>query len=160
MEIEADVPANRLAGLAPGRAVRATLDSGRNVMAVVRSVIPTENALTRTRPVRFTPQLAGDTSPQFATDQSVTVLLPLGEMRTIVSVHKDAVIARGAEYIVFVMENTKAKTRQIKIGDAVGLRFEIVSGLAPGDLVVIRGNERLRDGQDVTYKGMPGGGDG
>jgi RND family efflux transporter MFP subunit len=160
MEIEADVPADRLAGLAPGRAVRATLDSGRNVMAVVRSVIPTENALTRTRPVRFTPQLAGDTSPQFATDQSVTVLLPLGEMRTIVSVHKDAVIARGAEYIVFVMENTKAKTRQIKIGDAVGLRFEIVSGLAPGDLVVIRGNERLRDGQDVTYKGMPGGGDG
>jgi RND family efflux transporter MFP subunit len=160
MEIEADVPADRLAGLAPGRAVRATLDSGRNVMAVVRSVIPTENALTRTRPVRFTPQLAGDKSPQFATDQSVTVLLPLGEMRTIVSVHKDAVIARGAGYIVFVMENTKAKIRQIKIGDAVGLRFEIVSGLAPGDLVVIRGNERLRDGQDVTYKGMPGGGDG
>jgi RND family efflux transporter MFP subunit len=160
MEIEADVPADRLAGLAPGRAVRATLDSGRNVMAVVRSVIPTENALTRTRPVRFTPQLAGDKSPQFATDQSVTVLLPLGEMRMIVSVHKDAVIARGAGYIVFVMENTKAKTRQIKIGDAVGLRFEIVSGLAPGDLVVTRGNERLRDGQEVIYKGMPGSGDG
>ncbi len=157
MEIEADVPADRLAGLAPGRAVKATLDSGRNVMAVVRSVIPTENALTRTRPVRFTPQLAGDKSPQFATDQSVTVLLPLGEMRTIVSVHKDAVIARGLGYIVYVVEVGKSQLRQIEIGESVGARLEVISGLAPGDLVVTRGNERLRPSQDVTYKGMPGG---
>ena len=157
MEIEADVPADRLAGLAPGRAVRATLDSGRNVMAVVRSVIPTENALTRTRPVRFTPQFAGDPPPTFATDQSVTVLLPVGEPRDIVSVHKDAVIARGAGYIVYVVQEGKAQVRQVRIGEAVGLRFEVVSGLAPGDLVVTRGNERLGPGQEVIHKGMAGG---
>ena len=152
MEIEADVPADRLAGLAPRRAVRATLDGGRNVMAVVRSVIPTENALTRTRPVRFTPQLAGDLSPQFATDQSVTVLLPMGEPRDIVSVHKDAVIARGAGYIVYVVEEGKAQLRQVELGEAAGIRSEVLSGLIAGDLVVTRGNERLQPGQDVTYK--------
>lgn len=157
MEIEADVPAGRLAGLAPGRAVRATLDDGRNVMAVVRSIIPTENALTRTRPVRFMPQLAADEPPQFATDQSVTVLLPIGEPRDIVSVHKDAVIARGDGYIVFVVEEGKAQQRNIKVGEAVGLRFEVISGLSPGEIVVTRGNERLRNGQTVIYKGMPGG---
>jgi RND family efflux transporter MFP subunit len=157
MEIEADVPADRLAGLAPGRAVRASLDDGRNVMAVVRSVIPTENALTRTRPVRFSPQIAGDSLPQFATDQSVTVLLPVGEPRDIVSVHKDAVIARGTGYIAYVIEDGKAQLRRVEIGETVGARFEVISGLAPGDLVVTRGNERLRPGQGVTYKGMPGG---
>jgi RND family efflux transporter MFP subunit len=157
MEIEADVPAGRLAGLAPGRAVRAALDDGRNIMVVVRSVIPTENALTRTRPVRFTPQFAGDEPLQFATDQPVTVMLPIGELRDIVSVHKDAVIARGDGYIVFVVEEGKAKQRQVEIGEAAGMRFEVISGLAPGDIVVTRGNERLRNGQSVTYKGMPGG---
>lgn len=157
MEIEADVPAGRLAGLAPGRAVRATLDSGFNVMAVVRAVIPTENALTRTRPVRFTTQFAGETPLQYATDQSVTVLLPMGEPRDIVSVHKDAVIARGAGYIVYVIEDGKAQIRQVKLSDAVGARLEVISGLAPGDLTVTRGNERLRPGQNATYKGMPGG---
>lgn len=152
MEIEADVPADRLAGMAPRRAVRATLDGGRNVMAVVRSVIPTENALTRTRPVRFTPQLAGDTRPQFATDQSVTVLLPMGEPRDIISVHKDAVIARGAGYIVYVVEEGKARLRQVELGEAAGIRIEVLSGLIAGDLVVTRGNERLQPGQDVIYK--------
>lgn len=157
MEIEADVPADRLAGLARGRAVRAMLDSGHNVMAVVRAVIPTENALTRTRPVRFTTQVAGEIPLQYATDQSVTVLLPVGESRDIVSVHKDAVIARGAGYIVYVVEDGTAQVREIKIGEAVGRRFEVIAGLAPDDLVVTRGNERLRPGQDVTYKGMPAG---
>lgn len=151
MEIEADVPAGRLAGLAPGRAIRATLDTGRNVMAVVRSVIPTENALTRTRPVRFTPQFAGDLPPRFATDQSVTVLLPMGEPRDIVSVHKDAVIARGAGYIVYAVEEGKAQLKQVELGEAAGIRTEVLSGLIAGDLVVTRGNERLRPGQDVTY---------
>ncbi len=157
MEIEADVPAGRLAGLAPGRAVRATLDTGRNVMAVVRSVIPTENALTRTRPVRFTPQFAGDPRPRFATDQSVTVLLPMGEPRDIVSVHKDAVIARGAGYIVYAVEEGKAQLKQVELGEAAGRRTEVLSGLIAGDLVVTRGNERLRPGQEVTYKSMAGG---
>lgn len=157
MEIEADVPADRLAGLARGRAIEATLDNGVSVAAVVRSIIPTENALTRTRPVRFTPRIPGDASPQFATDQSVTVLLPVGEPRDIVSVHKDAVIARGAGYIVYVVADGKAEVRQVETGEAVGSRIEAVSGLAPGDLAVTRGNERLSPGQDVTYKGMPRG---
>jgi hypothetical protein len=126
-------------------------------MAVVRAVIPTENALTRTRPVRFTTQVAGETPLQYATDQSVTVLLPVAEPRDIVSVHKDAVIARGADYIVYVVEHGKAQVREIETGEPAGRRFEVISGLAPGDLVVTRGNERLRPGQDVTYKGMPGG---
>ena len=157
MEIEADVPSGRLAGLAPGRAVRATLDNGQNVMAVVRAIIPTENALTRTRPVRFTTQFAGEAPLQYATDQSVTVRLPVGEARDIVSVHKDAVIARGAGYIVYVVENGKAQIRQVTLGEPVGIRLEVISGLAPGDLTVTRGNERLRPGQDVIFKGMPGG---
>lgn len=157
MEIEADVPADRLIGLDPGRPVKAQLDNGRSVMAVVRSVIPTENALTRTRPVRFTPKVAGEEHPRFATDQSVTVLLPLGEPRTVVSVHKDAVIARGDGYIVYVVENGKAEVSQVKLGEAVGTRFEVISGLAPGDLVVTRGNERLRPGEEVTYKAEPRG---
>jgi hypothetical protein len=35
----------------------------------------------------------------------------------------------------------------------VGGRFEIISGVASGELAVIRGNERLRPGQDVTVAG-------
>jgi len=161
MEVEADVPANRLAGLFPGRGVRGVLGSGRSVMAVVRSVIPTENALTRTRPVRFTARIAGAESLRLATDQSATVMIPVGEPRDIVTVHKDAVIARGAGYIVFRVADETAQVRSVSLGEAVGARMEVLSGLEPDDLVVVRGNERLRPDQPVTYKGMnPFGGDG
>jgi len=44
---------------------------------------------------------------------------------------------------------------EVSLGGAVGGNVEIRSGLAPGDLVVIRGNERLRPGMAVTYR-QPG----
>lgn len=161
MEIEADVPADKLAGLFPGRGVRVALDSGRNVMAVVRSVIPTENPLTRTRPVRFSAKVAGAEGQRLATDQSATVMIPVGEPRDVITVHKDAVIARGGENIVFLIEDGTAQARPVSLGEAVGTRVEVLKGLAPDDLVVVRGNERLRPGQAVRYKDMPRpGGDG
>jgi multidrug efflux pump subunit AcrA (membrane-fusion protein) len=36
-----------------------------------------------------------------------------------------------------------------KLGRAVGNRFEVLAGLQPGDLVVVRGNERLRPGEPI-----------
>jgi hypothetical protein len=32
----------------------------------------------------------------------------------------------------------------------LGDRYEVISGLQPGDLVVVRGNERLRPGQAIA----------
>ncbi len=153
LEIEADVSAARLAGLAPGRELEIRLDDGRRFTATVRAVIPTESALTRTRPVRFTPRIDVAEGLRLATDQSVTVLLPVGEPRPVVSVHKDAVVARGTAYMVFVVVGGNAEPRQVRLGEAAGVRMEVLSGLAPGDLAVVRGNERLLPGQPVTYTG-------
>jgi len=161
LEIEADVSADRLAALVPGLEVPIRLDDGRQFTATVRTVIPTESALTRTRPVRFTPNIDQMDTLRLATDQSVSVLLPLGEPRPVVSVHKDAIIPRGGGYLVFAVADGKAEARPVQLGEAVGPRMEVLSGLQPGDLVVVRGNERLSPGQSVTYKGMaPAGGDG
>jgi len=161
LEIEADVSAERLAGLAPGREIGIRLDDRQRFTATVRAVIPTESALTRTRPVRFRPIIDRVEGLRLATDQSVTVLLPVGEPRPVVSVHKDAVVARGTGYMVFVVVGGKAEPRPVRLGEATGARMEVLSGLAPGDLVVVRGNERLLPGQPVTYKDMnPAGGDG
>lgn len=161
LEIEADVSADRLGALVPGLVVPIRLDDGRQFTATVRSVIPAENALTRTRPVRFTPNIEQMDQLRLATDQSVSVLLPVGEPRPIVSVHKDAVIARGGGYLVFAVVDGKAEARPVTLGTAVGVRMEVLSGLNAGELVVVRGNERLSPGQAVTYKETrPAGGDG
>ncbi len=84
-----------------------------------------------------------------AANQSVTVLLPSGQGDAVVTVHKDAVIRQGRKAIVFVVEEGVANPRSLRLGKAVGTRFQVLEGLSAGDLVVVRGNERLRPGQSV-----------
>jgi RND family efflux transporter MFP subunit len=148
LEIEADVPADRTAGLNPGAKVMFTLRDGKPYVAAVRALVPEINPMTRTLAVRFVPTFPPGTAPR-AANQAVTIAVPIGPKREIVSVHKDAVLERGGAQIVFVVIGGKALPRTVVLGEAFGTRFEVKAGLRPGELVVIRGNERLFPGQPV-----------
>jgi RND family efflux transporter MFP subunit len=154
LEVEAEIPSDRIVGLAPGTHVQLVLDDGTRHRAEVRAVVPEEDPLTRTRPVRFTPEF-GPTSKPLAVAQSVTIELPTGEARQVVTVDKDGVIQRPDGAVVYLVEDDAAALRPVQLGEAVGGRFEVLGGLKAGDLVVIRGNERLRPGQSVTHAGAP-----
>ena len=152
MEIEADVPAERLAGAAPGREVKIRLDDGEMFSATIRALVPSENAKTRTRPVRFSLRATeGEMNRPVAANQSVTVLLPVASAERVLTVHKDAVTTRGKDKVVIVVVENEAIPRSVRVGEAVGDRFTVLSGLQDGDIVVIRGNEGLRPNQKVTY---------
>ena len=49
----------------------------------------------------------------------------------------------------------KATPRPVTLGLAVGNRLEVLNGLAPGEWVGVRGNERLRPGQDIVVTNKP-----
>lgn len=150
LEIEADVPASRIGGLLPGTQVTFQIDRGAPLTATVRAVVPDENPLTRTRTVRFTPRFNGNRN--LATNQSVTLLLPVGERRDVITVHKDAVIVRNGRNVVFVISEETAESRTVRLGEAIGSRFEVIDGLDTGEMTVVRGNERLRPGQKVNAR--------
>ena len=153
LEIEADVSAERLSGLAPGTPVGVTLGDGQHFQATVRAVVPDENPAARTRPVRFTPGL--ELAEQaIAVNQDVTLRLPASGVSDVLSVAKDAVLRRGPQAMVFVVSDGKAEPRPVQLGEAVGDRFQVLDGLQEGDLVVVRGNERLRPGQAVMVPGQ------
>ncbi len=150
LELEADVPAARIPDVAPGAPVQVSI-SGKRYPATSRAIIPDENPLTRTRAVRFTPGFE-TAEAGFAANQSVTVEIPIGKGRRAVTVHKDAVSRKGGGALVFLSKDGKATPRPVQLGEAIGTRFEVMSGLVVGDLVVIRGNERLRPGQAISHK--------
>jgi RND family efflux transporter MFP subunit len=152
LEIEADIPVQRLAGVDPGTRVGVTLDDGTTHGATVRAVVPEENPLTRTRAVRFSPEF-GATARPLAADQSVTVYVPVGAPRNVLTVHKDAVIKRGPASLVYVVEGDTAEMRRITLGEPTGSRYEVLDGLKEGESVVVRGNERLRPGDKVRIDG-------
>jgi RND family efflux transporter MFP subunit len=148
LEIEADVPALRTSGLKPGTKVRVTLQDGGRLNAKVRAVIQEENTRTRTRSVRLSPDL-GAFAGKLAGNQSVTVQIPIGAAGDVLTVHKDAIVILKGRTMVYLVEDGKAAVRPVKTGTAIGGRFEVTGGLKSGDVVVIRGNERLRPGQPV-----------
>jgi len=151
LEIEADVPAQRVGALTPGTLVEAETQSGAMLFAVVRAVVPEEDPRTLTRAVRFVPQ--GEELYPAAANESVTVQIPVDRSRDVLTVHKDAVTVQAGRRVVFVVEDGKASPRSVDIGESVGDRFEVIAGLNEGDQTVIRGNERLRPGQAVVVGG-------
>jgi RND family efflux transporter MFP subunit len=149
LEVEAEVPASRIAALLPGAGVAVRIN-GQSVAAKVRAVVPQENPMTRTRVVRFSADMAA-LRGHLAGNQSVTVAIPISSGQKVISVHKDAILRRRGNDMVFVVENGAAQPRNIAIGDAVGGRFMVRDGLKAGDVVVVRGNERLFPGQPVRF---------
>ena len=150
--VEADIPGARLGGLTTGTSVRLTLDDQSEHKAVVRAVIPDENPRTRTRPVRFVPEFIDLKNP-LAANQSVTVHVPVGAERTVTTVAKDAIVQRDGRDMVFVVRDGNGQPQPVKLGESVGSRFIVISGLKAGDSVVVRGNENLRPGQRLRISG-------
>lgn len=154
LEVEAEVPGSRISGLDQGRSVDVLPEFGKTFKASVRAVIPEENALSRTRLVRFIPATDYD-SRSVAANQSVRLRIPAGPARVAVTVHKDAITVRRGKKVVFVVNRDKmtAALREVELGETFGSRFEVLKGLYPGDQVVVRGNERLRPNQKVRIQG-------
>jgi RND family efflux transporter MFP subunit len=153
LELEADIPASLLSGLSKTADVKVELENGSEHTARLRAIIPEENPRTRTRRVRFITTLGQDAGV-LATAQSATVHVPAAPVRQIISVHKDGVIRRGENNIVYIVatgedDATIAELRTIQTGAAVGGRVEVIDGISEGDQVVIRGNERLQPGQAI-----------
>lgn len=147
LEIEANVPARFVSALRSDQSVTATTDIGDLVSLQLRAVLPTEFAATRTRPVRF--ELA-DPGASVAVGQTVTLDVPISAPREVLVVPKDALVQAQGGWSVFVNQDGKAMPRTVEIGAALNNSFEVLSGLSEGDEVVVRGNERLRPGQDIA----------
>lgn len=153
IEVEAEIPTDQIYSLEAGAPVSVVLDDGSIHDANVRAIVPQENPRTRTRSVRFTPKFR-DLKKSLAADQSVTVRIPLGAARA-VTVHKDAIVRRGTKAVVYIVRDSRAFARQVDLGRGVSSRFIVTKGLEPGDMVVVRGNERLGGGGPVKVIQLP-----
>ena len=153
LEIEADVPSIRALALTTNTKVTAKLQNGIILNTIIRAIIPQENSLTRAVAIRL---IIKDEKYQngLLGNQAVTLKLPIGNPDEVTTVHKDAVLVKNGKKIVFIFRKGTANIQPIKLGRAIGNRFEVLAGLKVGDLVVVRGNERLRPGEPIKPNDM------
>ncbi|MEZ5853391.1 MAG: efflux RND transporter periplasmic adaptor subunit [Hyphomicrobiaceae bacterium] len=155
LEIEADVAAMVAMGLNSATRVAVTHEDGREAAAQVRVVVPLQSASTRTRLVRFTLTESGKTDGNLAVGSTVTLKLPVSAPRKVMTVPKDALLQGTQGWLVYVVKDNKAEARRVELGEAVSGRMEVVQGLSDGEIIVVRGNERLRPGQPVQTEPAP-----
>ena len=64
-------------------------------------------------------------------------------------VPREAVVQQGTSSVVFVNDNGKASQRQVQTGMSDATSIEVVSGIAPGEQVVVVGQNGLRNGAPI-----------
>jgi multidrug efflux system membrane fusion protein len=73
-----------------------------------------------------------------------------------VVVPERAVVASERGFVAYVIDGTKARLRPLKLGIRTGDGgVEILSGVKPGEKVVVEGSDRLSEGVDVQIAGDP-----
>jgi multidrug efflux system membrane fusion protein len=81
-------------------------------------------------------------------------------IRLLLDTHKDvttmptAGIQRGqpGTFVYLVNDDSTVSVRPIKLGATDGDRVEVLSGLAPGDRIVVDGADKLRDGAKINVR--------
>lgn len=85
--------------------------------------------------------------------QTVRVTIPTAESREVLAVPRDALVLRGSGTAVFIIDDEgTARRATVSTGIGQGDWIEVAGPVQAGDRVVVRGNERLRDGQTVEIR--------
>jgi len=152
-EIEAEIPLEYLKFVRSSDSLSGRLSDGSKVKMSLRVILPKEDVQTATRPVRFS---LIDKLPKLmmAKDAGLILKVPISFKGPKTVVSKDAVLPAAGGHIVYLFKEGRVKRRFIRIGSSVEDGFIVKSGLIEGDSVVVRGNERLSDGNRVRLNGQ------
>ena len=148
IDIVAELPEHVIPYVKIGMQVSASAN-GNEFKGKVIAIVPRGDVSTRTFPVKIR------TPNQFALIEgmSARVTLPRGEVKKTLIVPRDAVITKFGQTVIFTADNSKAAMLPVDIIGFEGLDAAVRSpGLKAGMLVVVEGNERLRNGQAIAFK--------
>jgi multidrug efflux pump subunit AcrA (membrane-fusion protein) len=89
----------------------------------------------------------GTRAPEPRPGMSAVVGLRVRTSTDAVAVPAAAVLRDGRRDTVWVVKNDVVRSRTVRLGAQGRARVEVVEGLAPGERVVVRGADRVTDGQ-------------
>ncbi|WZL71807.1 efflux RND transporter periplasmic adaptor subunit [Clostridiaceae bacterium 35-E11] len=108
------------------------------------SPAPTENGLTYPMKVSLENKDASIKAGMFAEINIVS-----DRKENIITVPSDSVVLRDGNQVVFIVQNNIAKIHQVSLGLENGKAVEITKGVKEGDLIVVKGQNYLDEGNQV-----------
>ena len=158
VEVLSNVPAEQAVQLKRGAEVRVEFQElpGEVFTGTIERVVPIADSRTRTFPVNIRLRnRIDDDRPVLMAGMLARAVLPTGNVTVMPLVPKDALVLNGSRRCVFVVSRGSRVSQPVRsvavtLGVADAGLVQVDGDLQAGDLVVVRGNERLKDGQDVS----------
>lgn len=148
VDIIAEVPEEVVSLLTIGMNVTIQI-SGQEKKGRIVAIIPRGDIATRTFPVK----IRAKNTMSLMEGMEARVLLPVGKKAESFIVPRDAVLNMFGNNVVYVVLESKARMIPVKIIGYEGLTAGILAeGLQEGMSIVIKGNERLQEGQPVIVQ--------
>ncbi|MCU0755705.1 MAG: efflux RND transporter periplasmic adaptor subunit [Xanthomonadales bacterium] len=150
LEIRARAPVALAATLQAGSEVALQVD-GREHRLPLGTVVPVGDEVSRQLELRL--PVGG---LDLTVGRAVELDLPTAEAREVLVVPRDAVVLRReGSHVLRIGTDAQAERVAVETGDRHGERIEVRGELAVGDRVIVRGGERLREGQRVAVADAP-----
>ena len=147
VDIVAEVPQRFIQYINIGNQVQITAND-QKFFGTVIAFVPKADVATRTIPVKIR------TLNNFSLIEgmSAMVTLPTGNSSETLIVPRDAVLSMFGQTVVYAVVDSKANMIPVQIIGYEGLEAGVESqGLKVGVFVVVEGNERLKNGQEVVF---------
>jgi HlyD family secretion protein len=157
IEIELFVPESNISFVRKGLQVVVRVDAlpGRDFPGEVVQIVPFADPRARTFPVKVrVSNPAEENGHPLLPGMLAQVRLPTSLARESIMVPKDALQLGGEKPVVMKVADGKAVSVAVVVGPSLGSLIAVEPAgdvpLSEGDLVVVRGNERLRDDQEIA----------
>jgi len=146
--IKVDVPETYVVNIRSGNKVQVVISSldKSPLSASISTILPKGDSNARTFPVHIH---LTNKDFKIKSGMAASVTFSVGKKRTVMLLPKDAIVASGNQRLVYVVDNGHVAPVSIKVVGYYDNDAAIQGSLEPGQLVVTRGNERLRPGQAV-----------
>ncbi len=132
-----------------GREVKLTLEAfpGREFIGRISRINPSVDEKTRTFEIEaLVANHGGELKPGFF----VKAAIQSDKVDSILTIPYNAAAYLFGAYKVFVVQGKTIKEREVKLGDRIGDRVEIIEGLQAGEKIAVsEGGQQLKDGMEV-----------
>ncbi len=158
LHVRVNIPEGLIARIKVGDPATVTVDAlgGQSFTGKIDQITPYPDAASRTFPVKILlPNPDHKIWPGFFARATITSQNATAGATAGFLVPRDAVTTSGAEHRVIVARGGKAVPVPVTIGAGAGDKISVTGELTESDVVITRGNEMLRGGEDLIVQNAP-----
>jgi len=147
-EINIDMPERYISKVKKGLKVNVNFDAlpDLKLEGEITSLVPQADRESRTFPVKI---MLDNKEGIIKSGMVARVFFPIGEPATVKLVPKDAIVTQNNANFIYIVNEGTAQPLPISTGMAYEDRIEVIGPVQTGQLVVVKGNERLMPNQPV-----------